>query len=60
MAKIQSQLIIAKAKAENTKLSHAERTAQRQIAFELEEKRKQLAFQLEMQREAGPLRPRTK
>ncbi len=47
-AKIQSMLIIAKAKADNTRESHAQRTAQRQIAFELEEQRKQKEFQMEM------------
>lgn len=34
MAKIQGQMMISKAKADNTRESHAQRTAQRQIQFE--------------------------
>ena len=34
--KLQSQMILAKAKAQNTRESHAQRTAQRQIQFEQE------------------------
>jgi hypothetical protein len=49
-AKIQSMLILAQSKADNTAKAHAQRTAQRQIQFEMEQKRKQEQFQLEMQR----------
>ena len=40
MGKIQSGLIMAKAKAQNTRESHAQRTAQRQIQFEQEMKQR--------------------
>jgi hypothetical protein len=39
-AKVQSTMLLAQAKAQNTKTSHAQRTAQRQVQFELEQKRK--------------------
>lgn len=50
-AKIQAMLITAKAKAANTRESHAQRTAQRAAQFELEQQRKQDEHNLEMQRE---------
>ncbi len=50
-AKIQSMLITAKAKSENTRESHAQRTAQRQAQFELEQQQRQQQHDLEMQRE---------
>lgn len=50
--KIQAMLIQAKAKADAGAQSHAQKTAQRQIQFEMEEKRKQQQFQLDMQRQA--------
>lgn len=48
-AKIQSMIITAQAKAENTRSSHAERTAQRQVAFEMQQEQKaaDAAFELE-------------
>jgi hypothetical protein len=46
--KVQSMLITAQAKAENTKESHAQRTAQRQLQFEAEEKRKQEQHEADM------------
>lgn len=39
-AKIQADLMMAEAKAANTRDSHAARTAQRQVAFEMEQERK--------------------
>lgn len=39
-AKIQSMLIQSQAKAENTKTAHAQRTAHRQVQFEMEQARK--------------------
>lgn len=51
MGKIQAMIISAQAKAENTRESHAQRTAQRQIAFEMEEARKGREFEQETQRE---------
>jgi hypothetical protein len=49
MAKIQAILITAKAKADNATKSHAARTAQKQLTWEMEERRKQQQHQLEMQ-----------
>jgi len=51
MGKIQAMIIQAQAKAANTRESHAQRTAQRQIAFEMEQERKGREFDQEMQRE---------
>jgi hypothetical protein len=51
MAKVQAMMIQSKAKQDSTKSSHAQRTAQRQIAFEREELRKDAALQAELQRE---------
>lgn len=50
-AKVQAMLIQAKAKADVGAQSHAQKTAQRQIQFEMEEKRKQQQFQLDQQRQ---------
>ena len=50
-AKVQAMLIQAQAKAKSGSESHAQKTAQRQIQFEMEEKRKQQAFELKMQQE---------
>lgn len=52
-AKIQAIKVMAEAKAANTRSSHAERTAQRQLQFEMEEKRKQQEFEAELQRDTG-------
>jgi len=49
-SKVQSQKIIAEAKAENLRTSHAQRTAQRQVQWELEQKRIQEEHNLAMQR----------
>lgn len=40
LAKIEAMLLMAKAKAANTRESHAARTAQKQISWEMEEERK--------------------
>lgn len=50
-AKIQATLMQAKAKAANTRESHAQRTAQRQVQFEMEEQRKQREFESGQRRE---------
>lgn len=50
-AKIQGMNLQAQTKAENTKTAHAQRTAQRQIAFELEQQRKNQQLQAEIERE---------
>lgn len=49
MAKIQSEQIKAQAKAANTRESHAARTAQKQISFEMDEQRKQQQFETDLQ-----------
>lgn len=50
-AKIQSDRIMAEAKAANTRESHAQRTAQRQVQFESQQKQKEDEHQLEMRRQ---------
>lgn len=50
MAKIQAMLITAKAKADNTRESHAQRTAQRQVQFDLQQKQKEQEHKLNMRR----------
>jgi len=52
-AKLQGKLIMDKAKAETLKISHAQKTAQRQVQFEMEEKRKDRALAAELDREAA-------
>lgn len=52
-AKIQAQMLQAQVKAENTRKSHAERTAQKQISWENEELRKQAEFSREVQRQTA-------
>lgn len=56
MAKIQSQLMISQAKAENTRDAHAQRTAQRQLQFEMEQQRKAQEFQQKQQQDAEQFR----
>jgi hypothetical protein len=51
MAKIQAMMMQSQAKSENTRESHAQRTAQRQIAFELEQERKGQEFAADQERE---------
>jgi hypothetical protein len=51
MAKIQAMMMQSQAKAENTRESHAQRTAQRQIAFEMEQERRAQEFAAEQERE---------
>ena len=46
-AKLAGTIISAKSKAALSEKSHAQKTAQRQVAFELEERRKQDAFENE-------------
>jgi len=48
MAKIQAIMLQAKVKAQNASESHAQRTAQRQVQWEAEEKRKQQEHQLDL------------
>lgn len=50
-AKIKAELIKAKAKADNTRESHAQRTQQRQQSWEMEERRKDLQARGQIQRE---------
>lgn len=50
-AKIKAQQTMAEAKAANTRESHAQRTAQRQVQFEMEQKRDRQKHQMEMQKE---------
>ena len=50
-AKIKASIITAEAKAANTRESHAQRTAQRQIQWQMEEDRKNRQFESEQQRE---------
>lgn len=52
-AKVESLLMISKAKADNTRESHAQRTAQRQVQFEMEMKQKQAEHELRMSQEAS-------
>jgi len=47
-AKIQATMMMAKTKADNTKLSHAQRTAQRQLQWEMEQKREDAKLQKEL------------
>lgn len=51
MGKIQAMLITAKAKAENTRQSHAMKTAQRQISFEKDQQREDARTAAEIERE---------
>ncbi len=51
MAKIQGMQMQAQAKAANTRESHAQRTAQRQVQWEAEERRKQQQHQVDIQRQ---------
>lgn len=50
--KLQGMQMQAQAKAANQRESHAQRTAERQISFENEEKRKEQQHQLEMRKKA--------
>ena len=50
IASLKSQLITAQAKAENAKQSHAQRTAQKQVSFELQQKQAEEKHQMEMRR----------
>lgn len=50
-AKIQSQIILAQAKAKNAERAHAQKTQQRQISWQNEERRKDMQAQGQMQRE---------
>lgn len=49
-AKIQAILINAQTKAKTTEEAHSQRTAQRQIQFEMDENRKQQEWEMEMRR----------
>lgn len=50
-AKVQSMIIQAKAKVDVGAKSHAQKTAQRQIQFEMDERRKQQKFEMEMRQQ---------
>lgn len=52
-AKIEAIKVTADAKAANTRESHAQRTAQRQIQFEMEQQQKQQEFEAEIRRDLG-------
>lgn len=49
-AKVQAELIKAQAKAANTRESHAQRTAQRQVQFEMKMAQEEQKHRMEMQR----------
>jgi hypothetical protein len=51
--KIQAEKIVATAKAQNMRESHAQRTAQKQTSFELEQQRKDREHRADMRREAA-------
>lgn len=51
VAKAQAAMMLAKVKADNTKTSHAQRTAQRQLQWEMEQKRKDQELIFEQQRQ---------
>ena len=52
-AKLQGKLMIDQAKAQNMRESHAAKTAQRQVQFEMEEQRKDRQHKAELRREGG-------
>jgi len=52
-AKVKATQVMADAKAANTRESHAQRTAQRQVQFELEQKREDARLQRELVRDAA-------
>lgn len=56
MAKIQGQLMIAKAKADNTRESHAQKTQQKQVSWEKGEVRKDQQLVADIQREGTKTR----
>ncbi len=51
IAKVQGMQLQSKAKAANTRESHAQRTAQRQVQWEAEQRRKQQQHDMDMQRQ---------
>jgi hypothetical protein len=51
-AKIQSMLMQAKAKSDNTRDAHAQRTAQRQVQFEMQQDQKRKEFEQKLKQEA--------
>lgn len=53
LAKIQGMLMQAEAKAKNTRDAHAQRTAQRQIQWEMDQQRKDLQAQADLQQKAA-------
>jgi hypothetical protein len=50
LGKIQAQKITAEAKAANTRESHAQRTGQRQVAWDMQQEQKEQQHQLDMRR----------
>jgi hypothetical protein len=55
MAKLQGMKMLNEAKAANTRESHAQRTAQRQVQFEMEMRQKQQESQQDLQRQNADL-----
>ena len=51
LGKIQAQKITAEAKAANTRESHAQRTGQRQVAWDMQQEQKEQQHQLDMRRQ---------
>jgi len=51
MAKIQSDMLVAQQKIKNMEISHAQRTAQKQVQFEMEEQRKDRQAAADIRRE---------
>jgi len=51
--KLQGKLLLDKAKAANMRESHAQRTAQRQVQFELDQQRKDRESKAELRRAAA-------
>ena len=49
-------MITAKAKAQNTRESHAQKTAQRQVTFEQQQKQREDEHRLELQRRAREIK----
>jgi len=54
--KLQAQLILAQAKASNAKESHAQKTAQRQVSFDLKQQQDAQSHSLEQQKKLAELK----
>lgn len=53
MAKVNAAMMMVKVKTENARISHGQKTAQRQIAFEMDEQRKDRESNAEIRRKAA-------